>query len=242
MRLDLKAIAIIKKVGNKWCVFSESSNRNLGCAPTKDGAIERLRQVEYFKKSKGTIVNEMPLGVDDSGGILYEFADNSIYAIDSVGIYKLKDDTLEIEADAGQDIPEIYWVLKNVWTSAGPDGHMHIVVVDDKGDGFTTFDTNTGAEHVHRHEIKSWKVVESDGHMHLINGMNHEHSDASHSFEVYAFEDQDASGELYLFDNLIAIEKPISNLVLGIYNELVEAQKDKRSPYNKLKRKVKMSA
>lgn len=44
-----KAIAIIKKVGNKFCVFSEDGTKNLGCSNTLSGAEERLRQVEYFK-------------------------------------------------------------------------------------------------------------------------------------------------------------------------------------------------
>jgi hypothetical protein len=44
-----KTIAIIKKVGNKYCVFSEDGTKNLGCSLTLQGAKKRLQQVEYFK-------------------------------------------------------------------------------------------------------------------------------------------------------------------------------------------------
>ena len=44
-----KTTAIIKKVGSKYCVFSEDGTKNLGCSDSREGAVERLRQVEYFK-------------------------------------------------------------------------------------------------------------------------------------------------------------------------------------------------
>lgn len=45
---------IIRKSGNKWCVFSkkktkEGKNKKLGCYNSRNGAKKRLRQVEYFK-------------------------------------------------------------------------------------------------------------------------------------------------------------------------------------------------
>lgn len=48
-----KAIAKIRKVGNKYCVFSHSG-KNLGCSTTHEGAVKRLQEVEYFKHTKGS--------------------------------------------------------------------------------------------------------------------------------------------------------------------------------------------
>lgn len=48
-----KAEAIIRKVGNQYCVFSHDG-KNLGCSTSHDGAVKRLQQVEYFKHSKGS--------------------------------------------------------------------------------------------------------------------------------------------------------------------------------------------
>jgi nicotinic acid mononucleotide adenylyltransferase len=48
---------VIRKSGNKWCVFSkkktkEGKNKKLGCYNSRNGAKKRLRQVEYFKSIK----------------------------------------------------------------------------------------------------------------------------------------------------------------------------------------------
>jgi hypothetical protein len=43
---------MIKKEGNKYRVVSEKTGRNLGESETKEGALKRLRQVEYFKHKK----------------------------------------------------------------------------------------------------------------------------------------------------------------------------------------------
>jgi hypothetical protein len=48
---------IIRKSGNKWCVFSkkktkEGKKKKLGCYNSRAGAKNRLRQVEYFKSIK----------------------------------------------------------------------------------------------------------------------------------------------------------------------------------------------
>lgn len=51
-----KATAIIRKVGNKYCVFSEDGTKNLGCSETREGAVKRLQQVEFFKK-KGSAMS-----------------------------------------------------------------------------------------------------------------------------------------------------------------------------------------
>jgi hypothetical protein len=44
-----KANAIIRKVGDQYCVFSEDGTKKLGCSNTREEAIQRLQQVEYFK-------------------------------------------------------------------------------------------------------------------------------------------------------------------------------------------------
>jgi hypothetical protein len=44
-----KTLAIIVKKGSKWCVRSEDGTRNFGCFDTKNDAINRLQQIEYFK-------------------------------------------------------------------------------------------------------------------------------------------------------------------------------------------------
>jgi hypothetical protein len=45
---EKRARAVIRKRGNKWCVFSKTG-RNLGCYPTRKQAEERLTQIEKFK-------------------------------------------------------------------------------------------------------------------------------------------------------------------------------------------------
>jgi hypothetical protein len=49
-----KALARIVKRGSQWCVVSEDGSKNLGCSPTREGAVQRLRQVEHFKNTKGS--------------------------------------------------------------------------------------------------------------------------------------------------------------------------------------------
>ncbi len=39
----------IVKRGNKYCLLSKKTDRNLGCYPSKSGAEKRERQVQYFK-------------------------------------------------------------------------------------------------------------------------------------------------------------------------------------------------
>lgn len=52
-----KALARIVKKGSKWCVVSEDGTKNLGCSPTREGAVQRLKQVEHFKQTKGNNMN-----------------------------------------------------------------------------------------------------------------------------------------------------------------------------------------
>jgi hypothetical protein len=53
----MRACAKIKKVGKKWCVFSEDGTKNLGCSSTLEGAKKRLRQVEFFKNKGSELMN-----------------------------------------------------------------------------------------------------------------------------------------------------------------------------------------
>lgn len=43
---------IVKK-GSQFCVVSEDGSKNLGCYSTKEAAVKRLGEVEFFKKQKG---------------------------------------------------------------------------------------------------------------------------------------------------------------------------------------------
>jgi len=46
-------IAKVVKRKNKWCVISQEG-KSLGCYPTKEKAVRRLRQIEFFKHKKGS--------------------------------------------------------------------------------------------------------------------------------------------------------------------------------------------
>jgi hypothetical protein len=65
-----KAIAVIKKVGNKFCVFSKDG-KNLGCSTSRDGAEKRLRQVEHFK-NKGSRVMNYDMAFDNFAKALHK--------------------------------------------------------------------------------------------------------------------------------------------------------------------------
>ena len=43
---------VIRKKGGKYCLFSKKTKRNLGCYPTRAGAVKREKQVQYFKHLK----------------------------------------------------------------------------------------------------------------------------------------------------------------------------------------------
>lgn len=50
-RLDVDTQHAERKVvkeGNQWCIKSKAG-KNLGCYPTKAEALERLREIEFFK-------------------------------------------------------------------------------------------------------------------------------------------------------------------------------------------------
>lgn len=49
-----KTEGVIRKVGNKWCIYSKKGKR-LSCHPTREAAVKRLRQIEFFKHQKGSI-------------------------------------------------------------------------------------------------------------------------------------------------------------------------------------------
>lgn len=40
---------MIKKVGNKYCVYSKKGNKKFGCYKNLKEAGKRLRQIEFFK-------------------------------------------------------------------------------------------------------------------------------------------------------------------------------------------------
>lgn len=50
---------VIRKKNGKYCLFSKKTKRNLGCYPTRAGAMKRERQVQYFKHLKEEIVNTL---------------------------------------------------------------------------------------------------------------------------------------------------------------------------------------
>lgn len=52
-----KTEAVIKKVGNQYCVFSKDGSKNLGCSDSLEGANKRLQQVEYFKHKGSAQMN-----------------------------------------------------------------------------------------------------------------------------------------------------------------------------------------
>lgn len=52
-----KINAKIIKRGNQWCLVSKDGTKNLGCFISKKAAEQRLRQIEYFKHSKGSYMN-----------------------------------------------------------------------------------------------------------------------------------------------------------------------------------------
>ena len=43
------AKATIRKVGSEWCIFSEKG-KNLGCFSSRKKALDRLAEIEFFKK------------------------------------------------------------------------------------------------------------------------------------------------------------------------------------------------
>lgn len=263
--MELQSVAVIKKVGNKWCVFSEKSNRNLGCAPTKQGAMERLRQVEYFKRSKGSLLTEVAVGPDENSGVLFAYTNNIFLYISPDAIYEgeLKEGEHKVELAKLSDkdnkkVPDAYWVISNLYTTDSyRDGikskhydHTHIVVVDNNGNGFTTFDTSYDVDEngkhiggdIHRHEIKEWEVLEADEHYHRIRGINDEDpkdSSYANSFEVYDITEYDGnvSGELMVFDGLVAVSEDASESIDKIFAELIEAKKLKKKS-KKLTRRI----
>jgi hypothetical protein len=50
---------VIRKKDGKYCLFSKKTNRNLGCYPTRAGAMKREKQVQYFKHLKENQHNEI---------------------------------------------------------------------------------------------------------------------------------------------------------------------------------------
>lgn len=51
---------MIRKEGNKYCIYSEDGSKKLGEYPSKEAAEKRLKQIEYFKHLEG----KTPAGKD----------------------------------------------------------------------------------------------------------------------------------------------------------------------------------
>jgi len=49
-----KLKAIIRKVGSQYCLYSHKGKR-LSCHPTREAAMKRERQINFFKHQKGSI-------------------------------------------------------------------------------------------------------------------------------------------------------------------------------------------
>ena len=62
---------VIRKKGGKYCLFSKKTKKNLGCYPTRAGAVKREKQVQYFKHLKEDELEEMSA---TSGGAVSGFA------------------------------------------------------------------------------------------------------------------------------------------------------------------------
>lgn len=50
-KLFLLLNEVIKKEGNKYVIYSHDLSKKLGEYDTKDEALKRLRQIEYFKQA-----------------------------------------------------------------------------------------------------------------------------------------------------------------------------------------------
>lgn len=50
-----KIEAVIRKVGSQYCIFTKDGSKKLGCYKTREQALKRLRQIEFFKHQKGSI-------------------------------------------------------------------------------------------------------------------------------------------------------------------------------------------
>jgi hypothetical protein len=56
---------MIKKEGNKYSVWSEDGKKRLGKPASKEQAVKRLRQVEYFKHHPEKALQSEPTAVED---------------------------------------------------------------------------------------------------------------------------------------------------------------------------------
>ena len=63
---------MIKKEGNKWSIYSETTNRKLGSYTSKNEAVTRLRQIEYFKNHPKAAKKEDPnAAVRNRGNVVF---------------------------------------------------------------------------------------------------------------------------------------------------------------------------
>lgn len=76
--------AIIRKVDDKYCIFSKDGDKKLGCYNSKEGALKRLRQIEFFKRAKGESKN-----IEDS--VLNTLLVDDDYSVCSTYYLSIKD-------------------------------------------------------------------------------------------------------------------------------------------------------
>jgi hypothetical protein len=105
-------VGVLKKVGNEYCVFSEDGEKKLGCYPTREEALKRLRQVEFFKKSGASADEEASIDVeyslddletvdgDDIGESLLYFSDGTVLYNNRGVIERIEDPGFEFEQEA----------------------------------------------------------------------------------------------------------------------------------------------
>jgi hypothetical protein len=58
--------AVIRKVGSQYCIFSKTGKR-LGCFPTREAALKRLRQIEFFKHQGSELRREIIACIRENG-------------------------------------------------------------------------------------------------------------------------------------------------------------------------------
>jgi hypothetical protein len=77
---SLHSLAVVVKTPDKeeWCVKSEKTGRSFGCYPSREGAVKRLQQVEFFKNS-AKFGSEVRYWVSPSGSI-HQVLDHAEFA------------------------------------------------------------------------------------------------------------------------------------------------------------------
>lgn len=149
------AIGVIKKVGNKWCLYF--SNNRKECFPSRKQAEKREKQVNYFKHRNSSEINAEDLYIRQNLGILAEI---------------MSEDQNEI----------IYFVEKNnsiipILAKNQEDGEKEIIILDEEYEKYSDY-----AESVDKflnsfaaNGIKSLKLTEAVIGNQLLSG-SHSHT------------------------------------------------------------------